>query len=85
MFRKGQEVHPVEVGDHLGGSREDDALLHVLKQAKLADLEESQHAVGIDKGNLAEVDLFRADKGLEGLFEGIFGQLVHREKSNTAA
>ena len=79
-FRKGKEVHPVEVCAHLGRFRENDAFPHILKQAKLADFEERQHAVGIDKGNCAEVYLFRANKGFEGLFEGIFGYLVHREE-----
>jgi hypothetical protein len=81
----GEKIHTVEVpADFLGPGKED-GLPYVFEHAQLADLEEPHHAVGIDERNVAEVDLFRADEGAEGLLEGLFGKLVHRAITNAAA
>ena len=58
--------------------REHNRLLYVFEHAELADLKEPQHAVRVNEGNVTEIDLFGGDEGLEGLFKGLFGKLVHR-------
>jgi hypothetical protein len=80
----GEEVHAFEIAQDLGRTREEDGLLDVLEHAKLADLKEPHHAVGVDEGNVAEVDLVRADEELKGLFECLFGKLDHGEKKRNS-
>ena len=75
--RRGEEIHPFEVLEDLVGPGEDDSLPQVFEHAELADLEKAEHAVGIDEGDVAEIDLFRADEAQEGLFKGLFGEMGH--------
>lgn len=72
-----EKIHPIEILEYLAGPRKDDGLSHVFELAEFSDLEEPQHAVGVKKGNAAQVDLFRPDEGLDGLVEGLFGNLGH--------
>jgi hypothetical protein len=70
--RVSEKIHAFEVRTYLARLREQDRFLHKFEHTELADLEEPHHAVGIDEGHVTEIDLFRADEGLEGLFKSLF-------------
>ena len=76
-FRRRKEIHSFEVLEDFDGLGEDDSLPQVFEHAELTDLEKPEHAVGIDEGDVAEIDLLRTDEAQEGLLEGFFGEMGH--------